>query len=114
MNIEPDVIIKCDRHYIGHTIDNLLRNAVQYGEGKPVTIDVHKSDDDAVEFVITDSGIGIPEEEVKEIFNAFTVSSKTKTLAGGRGVGLALCRAAVEAHGGAISADSKGGKGAQF
>ena len=114
MNIEQDVIVKCDRHYIGHTIDNLLRNAVQYSQGKPVTIDVRKSDDDVVEFVITDSGIGIPEEEIKEIFDAFIVSSKTKTPAGGRGVGLALCKAAIEAHGGSISAESKGEKGAQF
>ncbi|MEM6338830.1 MAG: ATP-binding protein, partial [Pseudomonadota bacterium] len=67
-----------------------------------------------VEFEITDSGIGIPEEEIKEIFDAFTVSSKTKTPAGGRGVGLVLCKATIEAHGGSISAESKGGRGAQF
>jgi len=113
LDIEPNVIIKCDKHYIGHTIDNLLRNAVQYGEGKAVKIYVRKSDD-KVEFVIADSGIGIPEEELQEIFGIFTVSSKTKTQAGGRGVGLALCKAAIEAHGGTITAESKGGKGARF
>ena len=113
LDIDPDVIIKCDKHYVGHTIDNLLKNAVQYGEGKAVKIDVRESDDRA-EFIIADSGIGIPEEELQEIFGVFVVSSKTKTQAGGRGVGLALCKAALEAHGGTITAESKNGKGARF
>ena len=113
LHVDPDVIIKCDKHYVGHTIDNLLKNAVQYGEGKAVKIDVRESDDRA-EFIIADSGIGIPEEELQEIFGVFVVSSRTKTQAGGRGVGLALCKAAIEAHGGTITAESKGGKGARF
>ena len=113
LEIAPNVMIECDKHYIGHTIDNLLKNAVQYGEGKSVKIDVRKSDDRA-EFIIEDSGIGIPEEELQEIFGVFVVSSKTRTQAGGRGVGLALCKAALEAHGGSITAESKGGRGARF
>ena len=70
-----------------------------------------RESDDRAEFIIADSGIGIPEEELQEIFGVFVVSSRTKTQAGGRGVGLALCKAAIEAHGGTITAESKGAKG---
>lgn len=77
LHIESDVIIKCDRHYISHTIDNLLRNAVQYGEGSPVIIELFKTDD-AVEFVITDTGIGIPKEELERYLNHLPSAAKPK------------------------------------
>jgi len=61
-------------------------------------------------FSIKDQGIGIPKLELISIFEKFSVSSKTKTPAGGRGVGLVLCKSALEAHDGTISAisDEKG------
>ena len=67
-----------------------------------------------MEFAIKDQGIGIPKHELFDIFGAFVVSSKTRTPAGGRGVGLALCRRVMELHGGDIIADSNGKKGATF
>ena len=65
-------------------------------------------------FVISDDGIGIPKAELFDIFEPFIVSSKTRTYAGGRGVGLAVCKKIVEAHKGTIRAESNGGKGAIF
>lgn len=65
-----------------------------------------------IEFSITDEGIGIPQEEIYDIFAPFTVSSKTKTPAGGRGIGLALCKKVIELHGGVIKASSNGKSGA--
>jgi signal transduction histidine kinase len=73
-----------------------------------------KDDQGAINFSIIDQGIGIPTEELKEIFSTFVVSSKTRTMAGGRGLGLALCKKVIELHQGNINAESDGVQGARF
>jgi signal transduction histidine kinase len=112
-DIEPDIILNCDKHYIQLTLDNFIINAINYSASGTVKVSLHKKSG-IVEFTISDEGIGIPKDELFDIFNVFTVSSKTRTPAGGRGVGLALCKKAIEAHGGTIWADSDGRKGAVF
>ena len=112
-DIDPDIIVNCDKHYIQLTIDNLIINAINYSKEGKVTVSLKKNNN-MVEFSIEDHGIGVPREELFDIFNAFTVSSKTRTPAGGRGVGLALCKKAIEMHGGSIWVDSDGRKGAVF
>ena len=67
-----------------------------------------------VEFTITDNGIGIPKEDIYDIFTPFKMGSNTESKAEGRGVGLALCKAALEAHNGIITAKSDGKNGATF
>ena len=67
-----------------------------------------------IHFSISDEGVGIPIEELYDIFAEFTVSSRTRTLAGGRGIGLTLCKKVIEIHGGTIKAESDGKKGAKF
>ena len=64
-----------------------------------------------IKFSVSDEGIGVPKEELYDIFGAFTVSSITKTPAGGRGVGLALCKKIVELHDGVINAQQNKRKG---
>lgn len=64
--------------------------------------------------MIADEGIGIPKFELYDIFQPFTVGSKTRTTAGGRGAGLTVCKRIVEAHNGSITAESDGIKGAVF
>ena len=113
-DIEDNIIVNCDEYYITQVIDNLISNAVSYGKGNPITISLKKTKENKVRFDITDQGIGIPETELLSIFTKFKVSSKTWTPAGGRGVGLALCQSAIEAHGGTISAESKEDKGSTF
>ena len=112
--IEPNIEINCDQRYITSTVDNLIINAIQYsGMTGKITVKLYKIAAN-VEFSIQDEGIGIPQNELIHIFSAFTVSSKTHTPAGGRGVGLALCEKAIKAHGGTIQAESNGKKGAKF
>ena len=99
-------MVNCDRYYITQTIDNLISNAVNYGRGKTITISIKRTKDNRTSFSISDQGIGIPKTELLSIFEKFSVGSKTKTPAGGRGVGLALCKSVIEAHRGNISATS--------
>jgi signal transduction histidine kinase len=63
---------------------------------------------------VADSGPGIPEAELEDVFGKFVQSSRTKTGAGGTGLGLAICRQIVMAHGGRISAANRSAGGAVF
>jgi signal transduction histidine kinase len=111
--IEPNIKISCDQHYITSTIDNLIINAIAYSKNGKITTKLNKIATD-VEFSIQDEGIGIPKDELHDVFGAFVVSSKTRTPAGGRGVGLALCKKVIELHNGKIWAESDDKKGAIF
>ena len=113
--IEDNIKINCDEHYIKSTLDNLIINAIQYSKEGNITLELHKnSDSTAIDFSIRDEGIAIPQAELYDIFLSFIVSSRTKTLAGGRGIGLALCKKAISAHGGQIWAERDGAKGSTF
>lgn len=59
-------------------------------------------------------GSELPKEELSDVFGAFVVSSKTKTPAGGRGIGLALCKKVIKAHNGQIWAKQNPDKGTTF
>ncbi len=109
-----------DGDCIYQVIHNLLSNAIKYSPaGSSITIglgDATLSGDDgairpALCLSIRDTGVGIPEAEQESIFDSFAQSSKTKTGAGGIGLGLAICREIVRQHGGLISArnDPQGG-----
>ncbi|MEA0971357.1 Solute carrier and signal transduction histidine kinase domain protein [Candidatus Megaera venefica] len=113
--IEDNIKINCDEHYIKSTLDNLIINAIQYSKEGNITLELHKnSDSTAIHFSIQDEGIAIPQAELYDIFFSFIVSSRTKTPAGGRGIGLALCKKAITTHGGEIWAESDGAKGSTF
>jgi len=112
-DIAEDVMLSCDKYYIQIVLDNLIINSINYSKEGKVTITL-KQHSNKIEFSIQDEGIGIPVRELFDVFEAFTVSSKTRTPAGGRGVGLALCKKSIEAHGGKIWAESNGEKGAVF
>ena len=113
--IEDNIKVNCDEHYIKSTLDNLIINAIQYSKEGNITLELHKnSDSTAIDFSIQDEGIAIPQAELYDIFFSFIVSSRTKTPAGGRGIGLALCKKAITTHGGEIWAESDGAKGSIF
>lgn len=111
MAIEPEIMITVDPNYMRQTIDNLVINAISYSTNGTIKISLLKKNN-MVEFTITDQGISIPKEELYDIFTPFKMGSKTISKAEGRGVGLALCKSSVEAHGGVIKAESTGIMGA--
>ena len=113
MHIEENILINIDPNYIRQTVDNLVINAINFSTEGVIRISVLQKGK-GVEFVISDDGIGIPKEDLYDIFTPFKMGSNAESKAEGRGVGLALCKAAIEAHGGSISAASNGRSGAQF
>jgi signal transduction histidine kinase len=71
-------------------------------------------DIDAVRLLVSDQGVGIPEDELEAVFDAFVQSSKTRTGAGGTGLGLSISREIVHALGGHIRALKNADGGADF
>jgi len=111
---EP-VPLVADREQLGHVVGNLLSNAIKYslGGGK-VEVRVTETSD-AVRVSVRDDGIGIPPGQEEHIFERFArADSPEIRQIGGSGLGLALAREIVEAHGGQIGVDSVEGKGSTF
>lgn len=110
-----DVKCEIDREKFRHVIDNLLSNALRYTDkGGHVKMNLYARDDEAV-IEVSDSGIGIAPEDLPNIFERFWRADESRTrVTGGSGVGLAIVKATVEAHGGKISAVSKKGEGTCF
>jgi signal transduction histidine kinase len=100
----------CDPEQMERVVGNLLRNAVQaMRKGGRLKIWSRRLKDGRVEIGVSDTGEGIPEENLDRIFEPlFTNKAK------GIGLGLALCRTYVEAHGGTLDVESREGEGATF
>ncbi len=98
---------------------NLVGNALKFTEKGKVTLttEVFQEQKDSIElkFIISDTGIGIPKEKQKDIFDAFTQASASTTREyGGTGLGLAITKMLVEKQGGRIEVKSKPKKGSTF
>lgn len=102
----------CDKEKISQVIRNFISNAIKYGNGNNIKINIHHKKHH-IQFLITDQGVGIPHDELKQIFKQFKESSRTRTTAGGTGLGLAICKEIIEAHNGKIEAKNNK-KGATF
>jgi len=102
-----------DEKLLRQFLTNLLSNAIKYSpEGGTVQFDL-MFDADQVTFTIKDQGIGIPEKEQDQLFDAFYRSSNVGTISG-TGLGLAIVKKCVERHQGEIAVDSEVGKGTTF
>ncbi|NRB10299.1 MAG: hypothetical protein HRU35_01595 [Rickettsiaceae bacterium] len=113
LHIEDNVIFPCDVTYITKVIDNIIINSIQYSKEGSINIYL-KQTKDKILFKVSDEGIGIPENEMLDIFSPFIVSSKTRSLAGGRGIGLALAKEVINLHNGKIWAENNKPKGTIF
>ena len=107
MKIHPEILILVDPNYMRQVVDNLVINAIKFSAEGVIRVELLKKGG-LIEFTIKDNGIGIPKEELYDVFTPFKMGSNTESKAEGRGVGLALCKAAIEAHGGTITAESSG------
>jgi signal transduction histidine kinase len=117
IDIEDDIILNCDEYYMGQTLDNLIINAIQYCKEGKIGISLKKENKGNypfIRFAISDEGIGIPKNEIDEIFNPFITSSKTRKIQQGRGIGLTLAKKVIELHDGKITVEANQKKGSVF
>ena len=105
--------IYIDKDKMEKIISNLLSNALKFtNEDGRISVSIIKKDS-KVEISVEDSGIGIGEEDIKNIFNRF-YKAKSSTIQEGTGIGLALVKELVEIHYGTISVESKLNEGTKF
>jgi signal transduction histidine kinase len=91
-----------DRLRIGEVLGNLLSNAIRHTPAGGVVMVAAVVTGDGVELSVADTGTGIPPERLPQVFDRFSRSPESP----GAGLGLAIAKSLVEAHGGTISADS--------
>lgn len=109
--------IALDERRIRQVLINLLNNAVKFTpEGGKVDLEVKgDSDQEILQFSVTDTGIGIASENIDRLFKPFVqLDSSLSRRYAGTGLGLALVRRIVELHGGSVSLLSEIGKGSRF
>ncbi len=108
--------VELDSMRIAQVVGNLLENAISYTpEGGQVTVTASLSDSGLARVTVADTGIGIPEEDLPSIFERFYRVDPSRTRAtGAAGLGLTIAKGLVEAHGGAIYAESSPGQGSRF
>ena len=106
--------VNVDEMRIKEVITNLLSNAIKFTEKGSITIEA-KREGDCVLVKVTDTGIGIPKDKIKNLFKKFyQVDSSLSRRYGGTGLGLSITKQIVEAHGGKIGVESEVGKGSTF
>lgn len=106
-----EVTGRWDRLRLEQVITNLLSNALKYGDGKPVEVELRLGAD--VTVVVRDHGIGIAPEDQARIFDRFERAVSGQKYSG-LGLGLWISRKLVEAHGGSITVESAPGVGSTF
>ena len=110
---EP-VVAEVDMRRVERILRNLIGNAIEYGEGKPVTVRL-RANDHAVAITVRDRGVGLKPGEEKLVFNRFWRADPSRARkTGGTGLGLSISLEDARLHGGWLEAWGAPGQGAQF
>ncbi len=108
-------VVKGDNEKISWVLSQLLDNAIKFTEPGGKVMLSAEIDGPVVKIAVTDTGIGIPAERIPELFEPFRQLDGSATRRfGGTGLGLALVRQIVEAHGSTVRVYSKVGQGSRF
>ncbi|MDG4833082.1 MtrAB system histidine kinase MtrB [Solwaraspora sp. WMMD1047] len=111
---DPPVIAEVDPRRVERILRNLVGNAVEHGEGRPVEVTVGV-DDGAVAITVRDRGVGLRPGEEKLVFNRFWRADPSRARqTGGTGLGLSISVEDARLHGGWLEAWGAPGRGAQF
>jgi len=115
LQIEKGVNVTADKNLIVRVLENLLSNAIKHTTpGGRITLSV-KKDKNQILFEVVDNGEGIPKEYLERIFDRFfKIENQQLKSSVDTGLGLTLCKMAVEAHQGKIGVESQVGKGSRF
>ena len=105
--------IKADRTRLEQVLVNLVHNAVKFTEtGGSITLRADRADN-MIHFSVSDTGAGIPNEDLERVFERFYKADRARS-GGGTGLGLSIAKHIVEAHGGRIWVESVEGRGSTF
>lgn len=119
INISPDVPVKIetDKMRIQQILKNLISNALKFTVKGAVYLNIrkHEKNDSVIVFAVKDTGIGIPQDKQRLIFEAFQqADGSTRRQFGGTGLGLSISRELSRLLGGQIELSSEPGKGSEF
>ncbi|MFZ2487150.1 MAG: ATP-binding protein [Anaerolineae bacterium] len=114
--IAPDLpLVQVDRERMAQVLANLVTNALRYTpEGGAVTLSAQRVGDNQVQLQVRDTGPGIAADHLPFVFQRFYRADTSRSANGESGLGLAIAKSLIEAHGGTIRVDSIAGKGATF
>jgi two-component system sensor histidine kinase VicK len=110
--LEQGAFVEGDQDKLTQVLDNIISNAMKYSpQGGKITFKMEEREDHII-VSVSDQGMGIPSENLQQIFERFYRVDKARTRKlGGTGLGLAIAKEMVEAHGGEIWAESVEGRG---
>jgi signal transduction histidine kinase len=104
--------VKMNKAYVSHILQHLLLNAAEYTpEGGTISLDFKKRGPHTNNFIVTDTGVGIPEEKQEDVFKPFL---EIRDLVKGDGLGLPICKQMALKMNGDLDIDSRFTKGARF
>ncbi|WP_427340035.1 ATP-binding protein [Caloranaerobacter sp. DY30410] len=114
-SVKENVFINADKDKVSQIIINILSNALKFtNPGGQVDVALEENEE-KVNIIIKDTGIGIPKKDIPYIFERFYRSDKSRSRkTGGAGIGLTIAKTLVEAHNGEIKVESELGKGSKF
>jgi PAS domain S-box-containing protein len=112
LNVKNGISARSDKFRLDEAISNVVSNAIKYGAGHPVDVELKTNDDKAV-LVVQDRGIGIPVKDLARIFGRFERTTNSRNY-GGLGLGLYIASQIIEQHRGSIRAESRSHGGARF
>lgn len=124
IDIDKKTTVLADKGMLSRVVTNLIHNAIKFTNSGQITVaDTYKADEEMIEVMVADTGVGISEKAQGRIFERFYTTDEVrakeleevgKLIKTGTGLGLAIVKHIVEAHGGRVWVESELGKGSRF
>ena len=114
--VQYDIRVVADGQRLVQVLENLLSNAIKFSPaGSTIHVRILSKDSHTARVEVSDEGIGIAADDLSKLFEKFQqVESPDSRVRGGTGLGLAVCKAIIEAHGGSVGVLSQPGEGSTF
>lgn len=107
----PGCHVWADKNRLNQVISNFINNALKFTFSGSITLGYYRQTDGYLRFYVRDTGMGIPKNKIKTVFDCFV---KLNSFVHGTGLGLSICKSLVEQMGGTIGVESEEGEGSCF
>lgn len=107
----PGCHVWADKNRLNQVISNFINNALKFTFSGSITLGYYRQTDGYLRFYVRDTGMGIPKNKIKTVFDRFV---KLNSFVRGTGLGLSICKSLVEQMGGTIGVESEEGEGSCF